>query len=83
MIVLKQELNFRDFIKISQEANQFEKKINYLEKDKIDWDNIKENYKEILKHDFALSASNYKITQPIDPIETCLYRISKDRICKN
>ena len=48
MYVIKQKLNFEDD-KNFLEANQLEKEINLLEKNKLDIISLRENHKELIK----------------------------------
>ena len=51
--VIKRKLKFEN-CKVRLEATQFEKKINYLEKNKTDIDSIKENHKEFIKNNKSI-----------------------------
>ena len=48
MYVIKQKLNFEDDENFL-EANQLEKEINLLEKNKLDIISLRENHKELIK----------------------------------
>ena len=49
----KRKLKFENY-KNCLEATQLENKINYIEKNKIDIDSIKENHKEFMKNNKSL-----------------------------
>ena len=51
--VLKRKLDFENY-KNRLEATQLENKINHLEKNRIDTDSIKENYKEFIKNNKSI-----------------------------
>ena len=51
--VIKRELKFEHY-KNTLEGNQLENKINHLEKDKLDIDNIKVNHKEFIKNNKSI-----------------------------
>ena len=51
--VIKRKLKFEKY-KSSLEATQLENKINYLEKNKIDTESVKENHKEFIKNNKSI-----------------------------
>ena len=56
---MKRKLKFENY-KNCLEATQLENKINYIEKNKIDIDSIKENYKEFIKNNKSILKTQQK-----------------------
>ena len=58
--VIKRKLKFES-CKICLEATQLENKINHLEKNKINKDSLKQNYKEFMRNNKSILKNTTKI----------------------